>query len=142
MNKLLLVVMACFFIVGCHSIHHINGKKSSIFKSTIKKSDSPVIIKRDCIYKCEQIYKACQKQCHNSCRKCQKEADKQAWKSYRSYYNKIKVEGTYRPRDWLSFRDPLQCRKVTCSCPADLNVCIQQCGGIIRKVLRATPYCQ
>jgi hypothetical protein len=41
-----------------------------------------------------------------------------------------------------SYRDPLQCRKVTCNCHADYQVCIQSCSGVIHKQLRVASACQ
>jgi hypothetical protein len=38
-------------------------------------------------------------------------------------------------RDLNSYRDPLQCRKVTCDCLADNNVCKASCRGLTPQVL-------
>lgn len=138
MKRILLVLISCVFFVGCHNTYH----KPSNSIANAKQTGSVAINKQNCIQRCEQRYTSCKRQCLNNCHRCQMKADKQAWKSYRSYYNEMKVQGSYRPRDWLSFRDPLQCRKVTCSCPADLNVCTQQCGGQIKKELRTAAYCE
>lgn len=139
MKNLVLIFSVCFCLASCHTLQQVKEKHKVSSNIPVK---TPAIVKERCLFRCEQIFKSCQSQCHDSCRQCQKAADKQAWKSYRAYYNRMKIQGTYRPRDWLSFRDPLQCRKVTCSCIGDLNVCTQQCGGEIKKKLRATPYCE
>ncbi|WP_367605652.1 acyltransferase [Legionella sp. W05-934-2] len=143
MKRMIVILLACLCLTSCKTGEHIAVKNSrNASKVTSEAPKTTAKSMKQCLQSCEQINRSCLSQCKDSCRICQKEADKQAWKSYEEYYQRMKIQGTYRPRDWLSFRDPLKCRKVSCSCPGDLNVCIQQCGGEIKKKLLATPYCE
>ncbi|MCC5791120.1 MAG: acyltransferase [Legionellaceae bacterium] len=94
-----------------------------------------------CLWQCERHFNACQQTCQNSCPKCQKTANKKASNSYDDYRNQLKVTGGYDIRQLNSYRDPLQCRKTSCNCPADLVVCRQSCKGTIYKTLRKAPFC-
>lgn len=143
MKKMILLSML-MLLSGCQTVHH---EKNAVTKANQKagiqaNNKSVKDSGRACIDQCKNNFKSCRSQCHDNCTKCQKKANRKAWKNFCDYYSRMKIKGTYRPRDWLSFRDPLACRQVTCNCPADLNACIQQCGGRIKKKLRATPYCQ
>ncbi len=140
MKQLLILITTCFCLLGCHNIHNMKEKNDNQLKQY--KGSSSAVSQQQCFRKCEQIFKSCRSQCHDNCSQCQKIADNQAWKRYQAYCTRMKIQCSLRPRDWLSFRDPLQCRKVSCSCAADFNVCIQQCGGQIKKRLHVTPYCQ
>jgi hypothetical protein len=40
-----------------------------------------------------------------------------------------------------SYKDPLQCRKVTCSCVQDYHTCLAACRGTIHTALRVAPVC-
>lgn len=44
-------------------------------------------------------------------------------------------------RELNSYRDPLQCRKVTCDCLSDFAICKKGCTGVIPTKLQAVPYC-
>lgn len=94
-----------------------------------------------CSTLCKKHYQACLQTCDNSCFQCREEAYNDADERYRSYINEITVAGQYKIRSHKSERDPLQCRKVTCNCGADLSVCIQKCDGKIRKSLRVPSLC-
>lgn len=143
MKNILAICVSLFCLLSCKSGYIYKEKDINSARANLnKQSESTTVKIQRCLFRCEQLFKTCQSQCHDSCLQCQKQADKEAWENYQSYYRQMKAQGTYRPRDWLSFRDPLQCRKITCSCTGDLNVCAQQCGGKIEKKLRVTPYCE
>lgn len=94
-----------------------------------------------CVEQCEQHLAACTKVCHNNCRRCHHCVQKAAAKNYSRYVNRQYVQGQMLALNLNSFRDPLQCRKTTCDCQADYQVCVQACGGLIHKSLQAAPIC-
>ena len=90
---------------------------------------------------CAQRFEACNQQCTDSCPLCSFVADKAAVEGSVRYKQEKIIMGGYFNRRLKSYRDPLQCRKVTCSCAADLMTCEQNCTGMIHKQLRAVPHC-
>lgn len=94
-----------------------------------------------CQVHCQERLTACKANCRNNCRLCDSYAEKQAILRYFTYQHEEFVEGGYIARDLQSFRDPLQCRKTTCDCPADYNMCMQACRGVILKEVRKAPNC-
>lgn len=95
-----------------------------------------------CIATCEQRAAACTKVCRNNCRQCQARAGQSTSESYLYYQHEQFVKCDIVARQLNSYRDPLQCRKVTCSCSADYQICMQSCGSGIKKQLRVAPVCQ
>lgn len=65
-----------------------------------------------------------------------------AMKSYGRYVHEQEVQGGMVIQELKSYRDPLQCRKVSCNCMADYNVCVQGMSGIIHKRLQVNPACE
>lgn len=94
-----------------------------------------------CVAVCKQRALACNLVCRNNCRVCKAYVACTAKKNYCKYVNEKKVEGGIVARELNSYKDPLKCRKTTCNCPADYQVCVQHCGGKIRKVLTVPPVC-
>ena len=94
-----------------------------------------------CLAQCTQRFDSCKTLCTNNCAVCSAKANQSMKKDYAEYVHEQQVEGGYVMRGLKSYRDPLQCRKVSCNCYADLSTCEQNCTGIIRKQLRAVPYC-
>lgn len=94
-----------------------------------------------CMQLCEQRFDSCKLQCFNNCPRCSLIAAEEAEKNYRQYVHDKQVQGGYVSRGLNSYRDPLQCRKVTCNCTSDLLTCKQNCTGVIQKRLQAVPYC-
>jgi hypothetical protein len=94
-----------------------------------------------CKASCDVRARECNKTCRNSCPQCTAYADQSTSESYLYYQHEQYVKGGIIARELKSYRDPLQCRKTTCNCPADYNVCIQACGGVVRKRLQVTPVC-
>ena len=88
-----------------------------------------------------QGFAVCKERCVDNCAICSAKADYSAIKNYDEYVHEKIIEGGTITRSLKSYRDPLQCRKVTCNCYADLSICEQTCAGIIHKQLRAVPYC-
>lgn len=96
---------------------------------------------KQCLAQCNQSFKSCSTLCVNNCATCSAKANRDMIENYSEYVHEERVEGGYVMRRLKSYRDPLQCRKVSCNCSADLSICEQSCTGVIHKQLRAVPYC-
>ncbi|STY29389.1 acyltransferase [Legionella wadsworthii] len=94
-----------------------------------------------CNMVCVQHFELCQQRCINNCPNCTYIAHKMAEVHFAKYVHEQKVEGKKVMRELNSYRDPLQCRKVTCDCLADLAICKKGCTGVIPTKLQAVPYC-
>jgi len=94
-----------------------------------------------CKINCQQRLNSCNQLCHDSCQQCEAFARQTTAKSYQQYKNEQYVSCGIIARELKSYRDPLQCRKTTCDCPADYRVCIQSCAGLIHKRLQVAPTC-
>jgi len=96
-----------------------------------------------CAASCEKRAEQCNSRCRNNCQQCQAYTDQITARHYGKYVSEQYVKGRTIARNLNSYRDPLQCRKVTCNCRADFRICIQEsCGGVVKKQLQAAPYCQ
>ena|SRR3990167_3933470 len=118
-----IILIFCFLLAGC--VSHI----SSLSESTC------------CAEMCKTRLNSCGNSCRNNCSICARYAQSQAEKGYTKYQWEQFIIGGVVARDLQSYRDPLQCRKVTCNCGADFKMCIQACQGRIHKELRAAPVC-
>ncbi len=96
---------------------------------------------KSCLAQCSQRFESCRVSCVNNCAVCSAKANREMIKNYSGYVHEEQVEGGYVMRGLKSYRDPLQCRKVSCNCYADLMTCEQNCTGVIHKQLRAVPHC-
>lgn len=94
-----------------------------------------------CVASCESRFVACTKVCRNSCMRCSTAAEQTAARNYGYYEHEKIVQGKIIAVQLNSFRDPLQCRKVTCNCQADYGICMQSCGGAVAKRLEHAPLC-
>lgn len=90
---------------------------------------------------CTQQYQQCKRDCINNCPNCVKKMLYATGKRYQRYLHEEKIQGKMPARELNSYRDPLQCTKVTCNCEADHQICMQASTGIIRKGLKAMPLC-
>lgn len=95
-----------------------------------------------CKTDCLERAKACALSCKDSCAQCLRKVDKKSIRDYHAYVHEECVKEGYVARDLNSYRDPLECRKVSCACQADQHVCISACTGVIQKTLRAPPVCE
>ena len=127
MNSIYRAIMATLFL-SLISCSHYNAVQNNSNMTQCKAS-------------CVQRANMCHKVCLNNCQQCSAYAEQSAAKNYLYYQHEQYIEGGVIARDLKSYRDPLQCRKVTCNCSADYNVCIQSCGGIIHKKLQVAPIC-
>ena len=129
MAQSIIRVILCFVIialVGCTS-HELS----------VKRADDKVM----CKSACQQRFNTCSQVCHNNCRECGQHSAQSTAKNYRKYKHQQCIQGGIIARDLNSYRDPLQCRKITCDCLADYNVCTEACDGIIHKRLQIAPIC-
>ena len=94
-----------------------------------------------CIQTCKEKSVICEKNCQNDCEQCSHCSTQNATHGFLRYKHQQCVKGSKIARDLQSYRDPLKCRKTTCNCLADLNVCIQSCRGVIHKRLQVPPTC-
>lgn len=94
-----------------------------------------------CQMTCVQHYKYCAQHCTNNCLTCSADANDSAAVNYFQYVHEQQIEGAIVTRGLNSYRDPLQCRKVSCNCMSDLLTCKQGCTGVVQKRLRPVPYC-
>lgn len=94
-----------------------------------------------CTASCDRVFHECRKVCRNNCLQCDSAAAQTTAKNYNRYVCEQQVKGKIVALQLNSFRDPLQCRKTTCSCSTDHQVCIQSCGGVIKKSLKYAPLC-
>ncbi|MBA2650103.1 MAG: acyltransferase [Legionella sp.] len=107
----------------------------------IHQSDEQALNLAHCQMHCRENLELCHATCSNHCAHCENSAAASAACGYDQYLQEIEVQGGIIARELNSYRDPLQCRKITCNCSADFNLCSQGCTGIIQKQLRAKPYC-
>lgn len=63
---------------------------------------------------CQAI--TCIKNCNNDCRRCMHFAKLAAQKKYFNYRQEQFIKGSIRILQLNSFKDPLQCKKITCDC--------------------------
>lgn len=90
---------------------------------------------------CVQRLDSCRQYCTNSCPRCSSASTYTSTTNYLKYVHEKKIQGGYITRGLNSYRDPLQCRKVSCNCASDFNTCVQSCSGVIQKRLQSVPYC-
>lgn len=94
-----------------------------------------------CKMTCQQRLKTCQQVCHDDCYTCFKEVQKTVNRSYDQYIHELKTQGGVNSRELNSFKDPLQCRKTSCDCSADYEICAQSCTGLIHKNMKVPSAC-
>ncbi|KTD15654.1 acyltransferase [Legionella gratiana] len=94
-----------------------------------------------CTMICMQHFEFCKKNCVDNCPTCSAASQATAARDFEIYVHERKVEGKKVLRELNSYRDPLQCRKVTCNCQLDLIICKQSCAGVIPKKLQTVPNC-
>ncbi len=90
-----------------------------------------------CLQVCKTQLLSCKQSCHNNCPHCCSLAKRSALKKYQRYKHEECVKGGFIALQLNSFRDPLQCLKVSCNCPADYQNCTQACEGLTYKQLQA-----
>ena len=94
-----------------------------------------------CKKTCQIKRAACFDICDDGCKPCEFAADKRAERHYQAFKREQCVRGGTITRELQSYRDQLQCRKTSCNCQDDYQVCVQSCHGVIRKRLKIPPVC-
>lgn len=120
-------VLVLLFVCLGSCTHHVIG--------TLKQS-YPM-----CEAVCKQRLSRCHELCRNNCFQCGAFTKQSTCKAYRHYQHEEYVKGGEISRELNAYRDPLQCRKVTCDCKADYRICMQASKGAISKQLRSVPLC-
>jgi len=115
---------AVMVLVGCTTYNHVVEQAHTLHV---------------CRLACAQQIKVCGDVCHNDDRDCEISAKNSTTKHYCEYKHEQYVKGGVVARELKSYRDPLQCRKITCDCWADYRVCMESCTGTIHKRLQAAP---
>ena len=90
----------------------------------------------ECHHACQDKLRHCLSICHNDRYNCSSAAHALAQRRYKRYLHEQSLKGQDQILELNSFRDPLQCRKTSCECLADVRVCRQFCNGTIRKRLQ------
>ena len=127
MVRILLVGFAVVLMLSCAS-----KKNNDVVDAQVK---------RACERKCQQERHVCLRTCDDGCKACQLREHKKAVRLYKTYIHEQCVQGKRVALQLQSFRDPLQCRKSSCDCPADYRVCMSACAGPVYKRLQVTPGC-
>lgn len=94
-----------------------------------------------CQMNCMKHFEFCSQNCVDNCPNCSRKSQRHATENFSKYVIERTIQGKKVMRELNSYRDPLQCRKVTCNCVADLMACKQGCSGVIHKRLQALPNC-
>ncbi len=106
-----------------------------------KQQDEEAQTKRACVARCEIQMKHCQKICTDNCQQCEKEAVNRTRENHERYLRERCIEGKSFILRLQSYHDPLECRKMTCNCSADLRVCVESCRGRIHKQIQVEKSC-
>lgn len=90
----------------------------------------------DCDAGCRAALTTCNQECQNSCQLCKKHTQRMTDRRYRIYVARQKAQGlpVIQMRD--AYKDPLRCKKVTCDCASDYDICKQLCTGKVTPVLK------
>ncbi|MDP3706405.1 MAG: acyltransferase [Legionellaceae bacterium] len=122
--RLFVRLFACFMVtllISCSTyqqmIHHASTLKA-------------------CRLMCSDRLQQCAHTCQNNERNCTALANAEAAVHFNQYKHQRCVQGEIVALELQSYRDPLQCRKITCACRADYGVCTQSCKGKIHKRLQ------
>lgn len=94
---------------------------------------------KQCQLSCLNRYHSCKQQCVDNCQHCSAKSSYSTNKNYQKYGHQQLAQGLAVNRELNSYKDPLQCLKITCNCVADLDTCKQGCTGVIQKELITKP---
>ena len=77
---------------------------------------------------CQHKSQNCQKVCGDDGRHCLENVMTHTKESYARYVAQQRVQAKDIALELQSFRDPLQCKKITCDCLADARLCAKACN--------------
>jgi hypothetical protein len=101
----------------------------------------PSLIKPpSCHTQCRTQLTTCAVICQNSCAVCSQEVQCKTDETYRQYVAQQRAQGLTVARERNSYRDPLACKKFTCDCMSDYDLCKQRCSGKVKPLLQ-NPTC-
>lgn len=128
MNSILKFILLFMVLIlnGCHALHQQDVRAQEI---------------RSCQLVCKQQLSHCTSVCDDNCKSCEIKAAKTTDAHFKRYEHGRCLEGKTIARRLQSYHDPLQCRKMSCDCPADYRVCAQACTGTIHKRLQVEKTC-
>lgn len=92
-----------------------------------------------CLNVCQKHFEACKYTCVHNCRICKTKSNMSTDLRFMQFANQQMVQGQAVNRDTDSYKDPLNCLKISCDCVADLDACEQACTGMVRKRLISHP---
>ncbi|MBJ16317.1 MAG: acyltransferase [Legionellaceae bacterium] len=116
--------LGCFLLLNACALHQPNTSAINV-----------------CYQQCQQKLIACRTDCQHACTNCRQGAYQAALENYRAYLHEQAVQCKPVARELQSYRDPLQCRKTTCHCLSDYQICSQACRHNIIKQRRAPWHC-
>ena len=84
--------------------------------------------KKQCIMRCHSRHHECKRSCTNTAPKCHRKAYTKTKVAFERYVDQQEIAGKPVNRDFNSFNDPLQCKKITCDCADDYALCRRVCS--------------
>lgn len=124
-----------FKLIMCSILILITGCTS--YNSYVQEKRQQAVCKEAC----HARMRVCTQTCYNSCQLCSARANFSAEMDYDKYKQQQRIQGEPVIRSLKSYRDSLQCRKTTCECTVDHNVCLQACTHKLPKRLQVAPVC-
>lgn len=94
-----------------------------------------------CRQACHEKQRVCQRSCYNNCPLCCAKQNSDTQISYDRYKHQQIIQGQAIIRQLKSYRDPLQCSKISCDCVSDHATCLQSCTKKTPKQLQLSPSC-
>ena len=91
---------------------------------------------RQCLLHCEQRYQTCLSVCDDNLADCNMKSQARSAVHFAHYRHQQTMKGQVVTAETKAFQDPLACRKTTCDCVEDKNMCHQACRGFINKRLQ------
>ena len=123
---MLLVGVICVLFSGC-----------AHFKNSQTLQQNLQFCKQDC----RKQLDVCNRKCVNGCRNCTSASNRVVDRNYKGFVHRQTVQGGLLNREPNSYRDPLQCLKMTCDCLGDWTQCVQACQGTLQLHYRVAPTC-
>lgn len=109
--------------------------------STYQQAINHAQMLKTCKLACSERLHKCANTCRNNIQNCSALANAEAAVHFNQYKHERCIQGEIVALELQSYRDPLQCRKITCACKVDYGVCIQSCKGKIHKRLQVAAPC-
>lgn len=98
-------------------------------------------IKAACHQACHEKHRLCQTTCFDNCPLCCAKQNSNTQTEYNNYKRQQIIQGKPIIRQLKSYRDPLQCSKISCDCMTDHAICLQSCTKKAPKKLQLSQSC-